>query len=43
MSPSIILLLILVIVVCAFFYLRYRTGAEKRAHDKKRNQYNDRI
>jgi hypothetical protein len=43
MSPTILLVLILVIVVCTLVYMRYRTGAEKRTHEKKRNQYNDRI
>ncbi len=43
MPPSILLILILVIVVCTIVYMRYRTGAQKQAHAKKRNQYNDRI
>jgi hypothetical protein len=43
MSLYILLLLLLVIVVCAFGYMRYRTGAEKRAKEKRRNQYHDRI
>ncbi len=43
MPSYVILLLLLVFVVCAFGYMRYRTGAEKRAREKKRNQYNDRI
>jgi heme/copper-type cytochrome/quinol oxidase subunit 2 len=43
MSPTILLIVILVIVVGTILYMRYRTGAEKRTHEKKRNQYNDRI
>jgi hypothetical protein len=43
MPPSLILILILVIVVGTVIYMRYRTGSEKRTHEKKRNQYNDRI
>ena len=43
MPPYILLLLMLVLVACAFGYTRYRTGADKRAREKKRNQYNDRI
>jgi hypothetical protein len=43
MPPFILLLLLLVIVAGAFGYMTYRNGAEKRAREKKRNQYHDRI
>ncbi|HTK11762.1 MAG TPA: hypothetical protein VL485_31610 [Ktedonobacteraceae bacterium] len=34
--------LIIIAVVCVFGYMNYR-DAEKRAKEKKRNQYNDRV
>jgi len=43
MPPFILVFLILVIFVCAFGYMTYRFEAEKRAWEKKRNQFNDRI
>ena len=43
MPPFVLLLLLLVIAVGAFIYMNYRSGAQKRAREKKRNQYNDRI
>jgi hypothetical protein len=45
-SPFIILLLIVVVVVGAFGYMAYQTyrsGAERRAREKRRNQFNDRV
>lgn len=43
MQPFILVLLVLVIVACAFSYMTYRTNAQKRAKEKKRNQYHDRV
>jgi len=43
MPPFILVFLILVIFVCAFGYMTYRFEAEKRAWEKKRNQFNDRV
>jgi hypothetical protein len=43
MPPFILLLLFLVIFVCAFGYMTYRHEVEKRAWEKKRNQFNDRV
>jgi preprotein translocase subunit YajC len=42
MQPFIFLILVLVIFACAFGYMIYR-DAEKRAREKKRNQYHDRV
>ncbi|HVB24566.1 MAG TPA: hypothetical protein VNG51_21700 [Ktedonobacteraceae bacterium] len=43
MSPLILVLLAIVIVVCVFGYPMYRNNADKRAREKKRNQFHDRI
>jgi len=43
MSPFILVLLAIVIVVCVFGYPMYRNNADRRAHEKKRNQFHDRI
>jgi len=43
MPPLLLLLLLLVIVGGVFGYMTYRAGAVKRAREKKRNQYHDRI
>ena len=43
MPPFLLVLLLLVIFVCAFGYMTYRHEAEKRAWEKKRNQFNDRV
>ncbi len=43
MSPFILLFLVLAIFVCAFGYMTYRHEAERRAREKRRNQYHDRI
>lgn len=40
---QVVLLVLLVLALIAFIYLNYRTRAEKRAREKKRNQYNDRV
>lgn len=37
------LIFALIIAVCVFGYMTYRSNAEKRAREKKRNQYNDRV
>lgn len=42
MPPFILLLLVLVIFVCAFGYMVNR-DAQRRAREKKRNQYHDRV
>ena len=42
MQPFIFLILVLVIFACAFGYMIYR-DAERRAREKKRNQYHDRV
>jgi hypothetical protein len=34
--------LIIMVIVCAFGYMTYR-DAGRRAKEKKRNQYNDRV
>lgn len=36
-------LVLLVIALIAFLSFSYRTRAEKRAREKKRNQYHDRM
>ncbi|HLZ57381.1 MAG TPA: hypothetical protein VKR06_10580 [Ktedonosporobacter sp.] len=40
-----LLLLILVLVICGgvYGYLTYRSTAERRAREKKRSQYHDRV
>ncbi len=43
MQLSILLLLVIVICLCAFGYLTYHHEVQKRAHEKKRNQYHDRV
>ncbi len=43
MLPFILLLLAIVVIVCVFGYPMYRTNIEKRAREKKRNQFHDRI
>lgn len=42
MPPFILLILVLVIFACAFGYMINRDAA-RRAHEKKRNQYHDRV
>lgn len=42
MPPFILLLLVLVIFVCAFGYM-IKQDAQRRAREKKRNQYHDRV
>src|SRR5947209_14988809 len=43
MQALIFLLLVLVIFACAFGYMTYRQNAERRAREKRRNQYHDRV
>ncbi len=43
MQSFMLLLLIIVIFVGAFGFMMYRREAEKRAKEKKRNQYHDRV
>ena len=42
MPPFVLLILVLVIFACAFGYMINRDAA-RRAHEKKRNQYHDRV
>ncbi len=39
----ILLFLFLVILVCAFGYMSFHHEAERRAQQKRRNQYHDRV
>jgi hypothetical protein len=43
MPPFVLVFLLLVIFVCAFGYMTYRYEAEKRAWEKQRNHFNDRV
>jgi hypothetical protein len=43
MPPFILLLLSLVIFASAFGYMTFRHEAERRATEKKRSQYHDRV
>jgi len=43
MSPFILLVFVLVIGACVYGYMTYRTNLERRAREKKRNQYHDRV
>jgi len=43
MLPLIVLLLAIVIIVCICGYPMYRNNADRRAREKKRNQFHDRI
>ncbi len=43
MQQFVLLFLVLVIVACVYGYMTYRTNAERRAREKKRNQYHDRV
>jgi hypothetical protein len=43
MSPFILLVFVLVIAACVYGYMTYRTNVERRAREKKRNQYHDRV
>jgi len=43
MQPFIILLLILVIGVAIIGYMVYRSSAEKRMRERRRNQFHDRV
>jgi hypothetical protein len=43
MSPFILLLLIVLIFAVAFGYMLYRDYARKRAIEKRRNQFHDRV
>ena len=43
MQQLILLVLAVVIVACVIGYPAYRTNAQKKAREKKRNQFNDRI
>jgi cbb3-type cytochrome oxidase subunit 3 len=35
--------LIILVFVCIFGYMTYRDAARKRAQEKRRNQYHDRV
>jgi hypothetical protein len=43
MQPLIFLVLILVIFVSAFGYMVYRNNSQRRAREKIRSQYHDRV
>jgi hypothetical protein len=43
MQQLIFLLLAVVIIACVFGYPAYRNNAQKRAREKKRNQFHDRL
>jgi hypothetical protein len=43
MQLFILALLILVLVGAALGYMVYRSNAEKRAQEKRRNQFHDRV
>ena len=43
MSQLLFLLLVLVLCGCIWGYMTYRTNAERRAKEKRRNQYHDRV
>jgi hypothetical protein len=43
MQQLVPLIIVLVIFVGAFGYMTYRNAAERRAREKKRNQYHDRV
>jgi preprotein translocase subunit YajC len=43
MQLFILALLILVLIGAAFGYMAYRSNAEKRAQEKRRNQFHDRV
>ncbi len=43
MQLFIISLLILVIAIAIFGYMAYRSHAESRAREKRRNQFHDRV
>ncbi len=43
MLSLILLLLAIVVIACIFGYPMYRNNAEKKAREKKRNQFHDRI
>jgi preprotein translocase subunit YajC len=43
MQSLIIPLLLLVIIVAIFGYMAYRSSAEKRARERRRNQFHDRV
>jgi hypothetical protein len=43
MSPFLLLVVFIVIGACIYGYRVYRTNIQKRAREKKRNQFNDRV
>ena len=43
MQPLVLLLLAIVVVVCVFGYNAYRASAKKRAWEKRRNIFRDRV
>ncbi len=43
MQSFIPLLIVLVIGIGVFGYMTYRSGAQKRAREKRRNQFHDRV
>jgi len=42
-QPLILLLLAIVVIVCVFGYNAYRTNVKKRALEKRRNIFRDRV
>lgn len=43
MQTFLFLFIVVVIVLCYFGYMAYRQNAERRAREKRRNQYHDRV
>jgi cell division protein FtsL len=43
MPPFILILLLIVVFVCAFGYMTIRHEIEKRAWEKRRNEFHDRV
>jgi hypothetical protein len=43
MQSLILIFLVLVIFMCAFGYMTFRHEVERRAAEKRRNQYHDRV
>lgn len=43
MSPFLLLLLLLLICAGVYGYMTYRTYSQRRARERKRNQYHDRV
>jgi hypothetical protein len=43
MPPVMLLFLVLVIFACTFGFMMYRDYVQRRAREKKRNQFHDRV